>query len=132
MVHRQFVNRESELDLLESRFERDTADFVVVYGRRRLGKSELVREAIRDREDAVYWQATEETPSVQLKHFIDTATDTYPNLATSSAIGNHSSIHSARKTRSWSSTNFRTSSNPTMRSRRNSSASGTCISKKPA
>ena len=81
MVHRQFVNRESELDLLESRFERDTADFVVVYGRRRLGKSELVREAIRDREDAVYWQATEETPSVQLKHFIDTATDTYPNLA---------------------------------------------------
>lgn len=81
MDQRQFVDRDAELDLLESRFDRDTADLIVVYGRRRLGKSELVREAIRGRDDAVYWQATEETPSVQLEHFVDTAADTYPTLA---------------------------------------------------
>ncbi|NHN42764.1 ATP-binding protein [Halorubellus sp. JP-L1] len=81
MAQRQFVNRASELELLESRFERDAADLIVVYGRRRLGKSELVREAIRDRNDAIYWQATEETPHVQLDDFVDTATETYPSLA---------------------------------------------------
>lgn len=81
MAKRPFVDRESELDLLESRFDSDDADMIVVYGRRRLGKSELVREATRGRNDAVYWQATEEMPNVQLEDFADTASDTYPVLA---------------------------------------------------
>ncbi|WP_435361582.1 ATP-binding protein [Haloarchaeobius sp. DFWS5] len=75
-----FVDRESERDLLKSRFDRDAADLQVVYGRRRLGKSALVREAIRDRDDAVYWQATEETPDAQLTNFVQTASETYPQL----------------------------------------------------
>lgn len=78
MSHPRFVNREDELDLLESRFERETAELLVVYGRRRLGKSALVREAIRDRDDAVYWQATEETPDVQLENFVETAAEVFP------------------------------------------------------
>ena len=76
----RFVDREDELDLLESRFETDTAELVVIYGRRRLGKSALVREAVRGREDAVYWQATEETADVQLANFVDTASETVPIL----------------------------------------------------
>lgn len=78
MSHPRFVNREDELELLTSRFESDTAELLVVYGRRRLGKSALVREAIRDRDDAVYWQATEETADVQLENFVDTASKTFP------------------------------------------------------
>ncbi|RDZ54586.1 ATPase [Haloferax sp. Atlit-4N] len=73
-----FVNRDDELSFLRSRFDRDTAELLVIYGRRRLGKSALVREAIRDRDDAVYWQATEETPDVQLASFVETARETYP------------------------------------------------------
>ncbi|NHN46606.1 ATP-binding protein [Halostella sp. JP-L12] len=78
MVSPRFVDREDELELLESRFEGDDADLLVVYGRRRLGKSALVREAIEGREDAVYWQATEETPDVQLEDFVETAIETFP------------------------------------------------------
>lgn len=57
-----FVNRETELSRLKAAFESDQAELVVVYGRRRVGKSELVQHAVRDRDDAVYHQATETTP----------------------------------------------------------------------
>lgn len=74
----QFVDREDELDLLKSGFESETAELFVIYGRRRLGKSALVREAVEGRDDAVYWQATEETSDAQLTNFVDTATETFP------------------------------------------------------
>jgi len=80
MAPTRFVNREDELEMLKSRFESDSAELLVVYGRRRLGKSALVREAIQDHESAVYWQATEETPDAQLSNFVDTASETYPML----------------------------------------------------
>lgn len=80
MTHPRFVNREEELNILNSRFESDTAELLIVYGRRRLGKSALVREAIQGRENAIYWQATEETPDVQLADFVDTASKTFPVL----------------------------------------------------
>jgi len=73
-----FINRDDELDLLSSRFESERSELIVIYGRRRLGKSALVRKAIQDRDDAVYWQATEETSAVQLANFVDTASDTFP------------------------------------------------------
>ncbi|ELZ89094.1 ATP-binding protein [Haloferax sulfurifontis] len=78
MSRPSFVNRDDKLSFLRSRFDRDTAELLVIYGRRRLGKSALVREAIRDRDDAVYWQATEETPDVQLASFVETARETCP------------------------------------------------------
>ncbi|MGM0718697.1 MAG: ATP-binding protein [Halobacteriota archaeon] len=76
----QFVDRESELDLLTSCYGSETADFVVIYGRRRLGKSELVRQSIAEREDAVYYQAVESTAQNQLEQFADTATAQFPSL----------------------------------------------------
>ncbi|RLM48451.1 ATP-binding protein, partial [Halorubrum sp. Atlit-28R] len=51
MSRPSFVNRDDELSFLRSRFDRDTVELLVIYGRRRLGKSALVREAIRDRDD---------------------------------------------------------------------------------
>jgi len=75
-----FINRRNELDLLQSCFESETAELLVIYGQRRLGKSALVREAMQDWDDAVYWQATEETPAAQLTNVVDTASDTFPLL----------------------------------------------------
>jgi AAA+ ATPase superfamily predicted ATPase len=37
-----FVNRHVELDLLEKRFASSKAEFFVLYGRRRVGKTELL------------------------------------------------------------------------------------------
>jgi len=75
-----FVDRDDELDHLTDCYDSDRAEFVVIYGRRRLGKSELVRQSIADRADAVYYQAVESTASNQLEQFVDTATTRFPAL----------------------------------------------------
>jgi AAA+ ATPase superfamily predicted ATPase len=76
----QFVDRDGELDQLTACYESGTAEFIVLYGRRRLGKSELVRRSIADRDDAVYYQAVESTAQNQLDQFVDTATAQFPTL----------------------------------------------------
>ncbi|TKX87899.1 ATP-binding protein [Halorubrum sp. SS5] len=76
----RFVDRDAELDRLTKCYDSETADFVVIYGRRRLGKSELVRQSIADRDDAVYYQAVESTAPNQLEQFVDTATAQFPSL----------------------------------------------------
>ncbi|MGM0447725.1 MAG: ATP-binding protein [Methanobacteriota archaeon] len=76
----RFVDRNVELDQLTGCYESETADFVVIYGRRRLGKSELVRQSIADRDDAVYYQAVESTAPNQLEQFVDAATAQFPSL----------------------------------------------------
>lgn len=76
----QFVNREAELAQLNSCYESADAEFIVLYGRRRLGKSELVRQSIADRDDAVYYQAIESTPENQLEQFVDAVTSRFPSL----------------------------------------------------
>src|SRR6056297_1453756 len=76
----RFVDRDVELDQLTDCYESETADFVVIYGRRRLGKSELVRQSIKDRDDAVYYQAVESTAPNQLEQFVDTVTAQFPSL----------------------------------------------------
>jgi len=75
-----FINRHNELTLLREGFESDSAELFVIYGRRRLGKSALVRTAIEGQDDAIYWQATEETSDAQLSNFVKTASETYPLL----------------------------------------------------
>jgi len=77
-----FINRESEREELQSRYTSDRAEFVVLYGRRRLGKSELVRQSIADYEDAVYYQAIESTAQVQLDGFVEVCTEAFPGLET--------------------------------------------------
>jgi len=73
-----FVDREAELETLRSRFRSDQAELIIVYGRRRLGKSALVREAIAETDEGIYWQATEETSEVQVADFAETAAETTP------------------------------------------------------
>lgn len=75
-----FVDRETEFDQLTDCYQSETADFVVIYGRRRLGKSELVRQSIADRDDAVYYQAVESTAENQLEQFVETASAQFPSL----------------------------------------------------
>jgi AAA+ ATPase superfamily predicted ATPase len=81
MTELGFVDREEYLSELHNRYDRSQADLIVLYGRRRLGKSSLVQHSIRDRDDAVYWVATEETADVQLSDFVTAAADQYPTLA---------------------------------------------------
>jgi len=45
MIQR-FVDRESELDFLEKSYFKNTAQFIILYGRRRIGKTELIKKFI--------------------------------------------------------------------------------------
>jgi len=76
----QFVNRVDELDRLQTLYESDTAELAIIYGRRQIGKSELVRQSIADHDDAVYYQAVQGTATTQLRRFVEAAATTYPDI----------------------------------------------------
>ena len=57
-----FINREKERAFLESEYNKETASFIVIYGRRRIGKTSLIKEFIKDK-SALFFLATEESES---------------------------------------------------------------------
>ncbi|ELZ06193.1 ATPase [Natrialba chahannaoensis JCM 10990] len=76
----KFINRAAELARLRELYASDGAELAVVWGRRRIGKTRLVSESLRDRNDAVYHQATETTAKCQLKAFVADASEVYPDI----------------------------------------------------
>ncbi|OIB56582.1 ATP-binding protein [Natrialba sp. SSL1] len=75
-----FVDREDELSRLRGCYESDDGEMVVIFGRRRLGKTQLVQHSLSDRDDAVVYQATETTSQIQLDEFVDVASETFPGI----------------------------------------------------
>lgn len=76
----RFVNRDRELERLDALYESDTAALAVMYGRRRMGKTTLALESIRDRNDAVYYQATRGTAEQQRSAFVSDAAEVYAGI----------------------------------------------------
>jgi len=64
----RFINRESELTWLEERYQGDAAEFVVVYGRRRVGKTYLLRRFCADKPH-LHFQAGEVADADNLRRF---------------------------------------------------------------
>ncbi len=52
----RFINREQELARLDREYASDRFSFVIIYGRRRLGKTRLIQEFVRDK-NALYFLA---------------------------------------------------------------------------
>lgn len=65
-----FIGRQTELASLAQEFAADRPSLVVVYGRRRVGKSTLIQEAVRGIPHVLY-QATRVAPSLNLEAFKD-------------------------------------------------------------
>lgn len=63
----QFVNRTEELAFLNRYYEKPGFQFIPLYGRRRVGKTRLVREFIRDKR-AIYCMADSVTEAEQLRN----------------------------------------------------------------
>lgn len=57
-----FVDREEEMETLENEYERKGSALVVLYGRRRVGKTTLISEFIKDKK-ALFFLASEESES---------------------------------------------------------------------
>ena len=63
-----FVGREKELKSLESVFEKDGFGMTVIYGRRRVGKSTLIKEFVKDKR-VIFYTATKVGPERNLELF---------------------------------------------------------------
>ena len=66
MTH--FVNRKKEIAAVQAEYEREESSFVVIYGRRRVGKTTLINHFCKDKE-AIYFLATEENESENRNSF---------------------------------------------------------------
>jgi AAA+ ATPase superfamily predicted ATPase len=63
-----FIGRETELKKLNELYAGDKFEFAIIYGRRRVGKTTLIREFIKDKR-SVYFAAREADGNVNLKGF---------------------------------------------------------------
>ncbi len=63
-----FLNRGRELSHLLERYENDSAEFVVLYGRQRVGKSELIDQFLHSA-TGIHLVAREESKHLQLRRF---------------------------------------------------------------
>lgn len=63
-----FIGREAELHFLENKYEEEKGQLIVLYGRRRVGKTETLREFCKDKPH-VFYSCTQSTDKVQLVKF---------------------------------------------------------------
>ena len=57
---KKFIDREDELATLENEYRREGSALVILYGRRRVGKTTLISEFIKDK-NALFFLASEES-----------------------------------------------------------------------
>lgn len=69
-----FVDREREMETLQIEYDRKGSALVVLYGRRRVGKTTLISEFIKDKK-ALFFLASEESESQNRVAFKDKAAD---------------------------------------------------------
>ena len=62
----KFINRNTELTSLNDRWVQKKPHFIIIYGKRRVGKTELIKQFIKDK-PAIYFLADKRNISEQLK-----------------------------------------------------------------
>ena len=71
-VNPDFIGREAELTLLNNVYESQASGFIPVYGRRRIGKSELILQFMRNR-PGVYFLGKKASSELMQKEFLEEA-----------------------------------------------------------
>lgn len=61
-----FVNRKNELKVLNNRYKSKKPEFLIIYGRRRVGKTELVTHFIKNK-PSIYFLAEEKADKENIK-----------------------------------------------------------------
>ena len=63
-----FIGREEEMELLQDLYASNKFEFLVLYGRRRVGKTSLLREFTKDK-NSIYFSCQEKNDSLNLSDF---------------------------------------------------------------
>lgn len=69
-----FIDRKQEMDTLQSEYQRKGSSLVILYGRRRVGKTTLISRFIKDKK-ALFFLASEEVEAQNRAAFKDKAAD---------------------------------------------------------
>lgn len=70
----KFVDRTEDLQTLETAYKMPKSSLIILYGRRRVGKTSLITEFIKDKK-ALYYLATEESETLNRNAFREKAAD---------------------------------------------------------
>ena len=70
----EFIDREDKLASLEREYDREGSSLVVIYGRRRVGKTKLITKFIEDK-NALFFLASEESEAQNRAEFKNRAAD---------------------------------------------------------
>ena len=65
---KRFVDRKNEREILRQEYEQEAASLVILYGRRRVGKTALITEFIKNK-PSLYFLATEESETINRNNF---------------------------------------------------------------
>lgn len=91
----KFIDRKQEMETLQSEYERDGASLVILYGRRRVGKTTLISEFIEGKE-ALFFLASEESEAQNRTAFKNKAAEFIGNdLLQNASISNWDTIFKA-------------------------------------
>ena len=83
---KKFIDRTEELKTLEIEYNRNESSFVIIYGRRRVGKTALISEFLsKHKEYNIYFLATQESEEQNLKAFRNQVSDLIGNELLKSA-----------------------------------------------
>ena len=83
----KFIGRKSELSKLNAEYNRESS-FVVIYGRRRVGKTTLIKEFLKEK-TAFYFLATEELEIQSMKRLMPDASHVRDTLRYSASTLSH-------------------------------------------
>ncbi len=72
MYQQKFINRKEELTFLEDKYRSSSPELIVIYGRRRVGKTELMLRFLKGKE-GIYFLASTEGDRQNIKQFSVTA-----------------------------------------------------------
>ncbi len=75
-----FINRKNELEILDEKFKLPEPQFIVIYGRRRTGKTELIKQFCKDKE-YIYFLADKRGTALNAGRFASIAVDHFNDAA---------------------------------------------------
>jgi len=88
----QFIGRKQELEFLNKKYKEKRLQFIPIYGRRRVGKTELIKEFIKNKK-AIYFLADKGREINQINQFSQTAGEILKdNLLLNNAFNNWQDI----------------------------------------
>lgn len=75
----RFINRQTELHFFEKKYDSRGSQFIILYGRRRVGKTELIKQFCKDK-NSIYFLADKRGTLLNLERFAEKAADHFNDV----------------------------------------------------